>query len=38
VIRAAEFMGARRYKTWRIYEMPLGATGAGAEGVPSGDG
>ena len=22
VIRASEFMGARRYKTWRIYEMP----------------
>lgn len=37
VIRAAEFMGARRYKTWRIYEMPLGVPGAGAEGVRSGD-
>ena len=23
ILRAAEFMGARRYKTWRIYEMPL---------------
>ena len=22
--RAAEFMGARHYKTWRIYEMPVG--------------
>ncbi|MHB9114805.1 MAG: N-acetyltransferase [Thermoleophilia bacterium] len=27
VLRAAEFMGAHRYKTWRIYELPLGATG-----------
>lgn len=25
VLRAAEFMGAQRYKTWRIYEMPLSA-------------
>jgi ribosomal protein S18 acetylase RimI-like enzyme len=23
VIRASEFMGARRYKTWRIYDLPL---------------
>lgn len=23
ILRAAEFMGARRYKAWRIYEMPL---------------
>jgi GNAT superfamily N-acetyltransferase len=23
VIRAAEFMGAERYKTWRIYDLPL---------------
>lgn len=23
VIRAAEFMGGKRYKTWRIYEMPV---------------
>ncbi len=48
VLRAAEFMGARRYKTWRIYELPLSAEGADAdpqaeelgadaEGAPSGD-
>jgi len=24
VLRASEAMGGRRYKTWRIYEMPLG--------------
>jgi len=23
ILRASEFMGGRRYKTWRIYEMPL---------------
>jgi len=23
VLRASEFMGARHYKTWRIYELPL---------------
>jgi GNAT superfamily N-acetyltransferase len=23
IIRAAEFMGAERYKTWRIYDLPL---------------
>ncbi len=23
IIRASEFMGGHRYKTWRIYEMPL---------------
>ncbi len=26
ILRAAEFMGARRYKTWRIYEMPLSSS------------
>jgi GNAT superfamily N-acetyltransferase len=24
ILRASEFMGGRRYKTWRIYEMPIG--------------
>ncbi len=24
ILRASEAMGGRRYKTWRIYEMPLG--------------
>ncbi|GAB4277532.1 MAG: hypothetical protein Kow0056_09070 [Coriobacteriia bacterium] len=24
IIRASEFMGAKRYKTWRIYDLPLG--------------
>ncbi|MCK5060358.1 N-acetyltransferase, partial [Candidatus Bipolaricaulota bacterium] len=23
ILRASESMGGRRYKTWRIYEMPL---------------
>ncbi len=23
ILRASEFMGARRYKTWRIYDLPL---------------
>jgi hypothetical protein len=23
VIKASEFMGSRRYKTWRIYDLPL---------------
>jgi hypothetical protein len=23
VLRASEFMGGRRYKTWRIYDLPL---------------
>lgn len=23
ILRASEFMGGHRYKTWRIYEMPL---------------
>jgi hypothetical protein len=23
VIRAAEFMGGKKYKTWRIYDLPL---------------
>jgi hypothetical protein len=23
ILSSAEFMGARRYKTWRIYELPL---------------
>jgi GNAT superfamily N-acetyltransferase len=27
--RAAEFMGARCYKTWRIYEMPVGSAPIG---------
>ena len=25
ILRASEAMGGRRYKTWRIYEMPLGS-------------
>ena len=24
ILRASESMGGTRYKTWRIYEMPLG--------------
>ena len=23
ILRASEFMGGRRYKTWRIYDLPL---------------
>ena len=23
ILRASEFMGGRRYKTWRVYEMPI---------------
>ncbi|HZK48689.1 MAG TPA: hypothetical protein VFD74_03705 [Thermoleophilia bacterium] len=38
ILRASEFMGARRYKTWRIYEMPLTPGAPQAESVeqPSG--
>jgi enterochelin esterase-like enzyme len=24
IIRASEFMGGHRYKTWRIWDLPLG--------------
>jgi GNAT superfamily N-acetyltransferase len=36
VLRASESMGGHRYKTWRIYEMPLGEA-AGSQTSPSGN-
>ena len=27
ILRAAESMGGHRYKTWRIYDKPLGVAG-----------
>ena len=26
ILRASEFMGGSRYKTWRIYDLPLEAS------------
>lgn len=35
ILRAAEFMGARPYKTWRIYEMPLVTGDRGSGPIPA---
>jgi hypothetical protein len=31
VIRASEFMGGHRYKTWRIWDLPLTSRNTAAE-------